>query len=165
MTATDKPPPGRIIRLAYITRALVQSNRETIFVFGDNMERRGYGGQAAAMRGEPNTIGVPTKWRPERDEGAYFRDEDWQNSAVRSAITTAFDRMANALAEGVDVVIPANGLGTGLAQLPQRAPKINTYIEGCIANLAVPREQERIYEHYSGLTREDDVEQDRGRSR
>ena len=76
MTTTDTPRPGRIIRLASITRALVRSKPGTIFVFGDNMEGRGYGGQAAAMRGEPNAIGVPTKWRPQRDERAYFRDED-----------------------------------------------------------------------------------------
>jgi hypothetical protein len=136
MTATNQPSRGRIIRLAYITRNLVQSDRNTVFVFGDNMEGRGYGGQAAAMRGEPNTIGVPTKWRPERDERAYFQDEDWDNTSVRHAIISALDRLAAALAEGRNIVIPANGLGTGLAELPQRAPRIHAYIECCIADLS-----------------------------
>ena len=46
--------------------------------------------------------------------------------------------MTAALAAGHDVVIPIGGLGTGLAQLPQRAPKIHACIERRIANLSDP---------------------------
>jgi hypothetical protein len=131
------PATGRIIRTRAITRELVRSEPRTLFVFGDNMERRGYGGQAAAMRGEPNAIGIPTKWRPSRRHDDYFRDADWHNPAVQQAITGAFRRIAAVLAEGRDVVIPADGLGTGLAQLPQRAPRIHAYIERSIADLSI----------------------------
>ena len=127
---------GRVIREKVITRAMLRAAPRTLWVFGDNMRGRGLGGQAAAMRGEPNAVGVPTKWRPERTPGAYFTDDDWQDGDVRHAIFDAFRRIEAALAEGRDVVIPADGLGTGLAELPARAPKIHAFIENSIAELA-----------------------------
>ena len=103
------------------------------------MAGRGMGGQAAAMRGEINTVGVPTKWRPDRDDAAYFSDDDWSDGNVRHALFGAFAAIERALSEGRDVAIPADGLGTGLAELPQRAPKIHAYIEGRIARLQESR--------------------------
>lgn len=126
---------GRVIRLQRITRTLVQADRDTVFVFGDNMLGRGLGGQAAAMRGEPNTIGVPTKWAPERRPAAYFSDDDRLNRDVWHAIQHAFVEMRAALADGRNVVIPSDGLGTGLAELPTRAPKLYAMIEAAIASL------------------------------
>lgn len=51
----------RIERMRHISRAYVRANRDKLFLFGDNLERRGFGGQAAAMRAEPNAVGIPTK--------------------------------------------------------------------------------------------------------
>jgi hypothetical protein len=126
---------GSVIRIAHITRAMVKADRASLFVFGDNMEGRGFGGQAAAMRGELNTIGVPTKWAPERKASAYFTDEDRMDPNVWHAINGAFDEMRKALSAGRNVVIPADGLGTGLAELPARAPKLHAMIEAGIASL------------------------------
>jgi hypothetical protein len=50
----------------WITRKDLRENPDKRYVFGDNVERRGYGGQAKEMRGEPNAIGVVTKWAPRR---------------------------------------------------------------------------------------------------
>lgn len=126
---------GRVLRPAWITRATVQGDRNTVFVFGDNMEGRGLGGQAKEMRGEPNVIGVPTKWAPERRASAYFSDNDRLNRNVWHAIHQAFERMRAALDEGRNVAIPADGLGVGLAELPIRAPKLHAMIEAAIAEL------------------------------
>jgi hypothetical protein len=115
---------------------MVRADGDTLYVYGDNMQGRGMGGQAAAMRGEPNTIGVSTKWAPERRESAYFTDDDLQNRDVWHAIHGAFQGMRDALAAGRNVVIPADGLGTGLAELPTRAPKIHAMIEVAIAGLS-----------------------------
>jgi hypothetical protein len=124
---------GRVIRMKLITRAYVRANPDTLFVFGDNMEQRGYGGQAKEMRGEPNVVGVPTKRSPSRDEGAYFSDAMWwHDPTIKAAIDEAFQTLVMALKAGKDVVIPADGLGTGKAELPSRAPDIYSYIEGCI---------------------------------
>ena len=113
----------------HITRDYVRQNLETIFLFGDNMQRTGFGGQAAAMRGEPNAFGVPTKWSPYTGEKAYFTDADFQE--VKKFIDFPFDVAIAWLMAGRNVCIPADGIGTGLAQLQDRAPKILHYISDC----------------------------------
>lgn len=126
---------GRVLRLAYIKRADVIANRDHLYVFGDNMEGRGLGGQAREMRGETNTVGVPTKWRPGRAERDYFTDADVKDRDVWHAIHGAFEKMRTALDAGRHVVIPLDGLGSGLAELPTRAPKIYEMIERAISSL------------------------------
>lgn len=126
---------GRVERMARILRSTLRSRPDDLFVFGDNMKGRGLGGQAREMRGEPNAIGVPTKWSPERRASAYFSDDDRLNRDVWYAIHEAFDKMRTALDEGRNVVIPADGLGTGLAELPTRAPKLYAMVEAAIADL------------------------------
>jgi hypothetical protein len=133
--AAPTPAQGRVLRIARITRAMVQANPDTLYAFGDNMERRGSGGQAKEMRGEPNAIGVPTKWAPYSRPDAYFTDADRLNRDVWHAIRDAFDQMRGALASGRNVVIPADGIGTGLVQLPARAPRMHAMIEAAIASL------------------------------
>jgi hypothetical protein len=44
------------------------------YVFGDNGRRIGFGGQAKEMRGQPNAIGVATKWEPSNRPNAFFSD-------------------------------------------------------------------------------------------
>ena len=126
---------GIVRRIRHITRAMVRAEPQTIWVFGDNMAGAGFAGQAREMRGEPNALGVPTKWEPSRDEAAYFTDADADIPEVRHAILSAFQQMRAALADGRDVVIPADGLGTGLSELPTRAPRIHRAIEAHIAAL------------------------------
>lgn len=127
--------PGRVLRPKVLVRADLQDNPDLLYCYGDNMEERGMGGQASQMRGEPNAIGVPTKWKPDMTPDAFFRDSDFQTTAVRLAITSPFRRMRRELMTGRTLVIPADGLGTGLAQLRQRAPLIYGYIGGWITAL------------------------------
>lgn len=125
---------ARVYRQQWITRKNVRDQPSVLFVFGDNMQRRGLAGQAKAMRGEPNAIGVPTKWAPDTRQESYFSDDDFED--VRPSIDAVFNRLRREIERGLDVVIPADGLGTGLADLPARAPRIHSYIEGKIADLA-----------------------------
>lgn len=125
-----------VLRQKFITRSEVRSRRDCIFVFGDNMQRKGFGGQAKAMRGEPNTVGVPTKWAPETKDAAYFSDDCLLNQDVLKAINGAFDKLRFLMKDGMNVVIPLDGLGTGLADLPRRAPKLHAYIEEKIVLLS-----------------------------
>ncbi len=57
-------------KMDYITREIVRDNPKKIFVFGDNDERDGFGGQAGQMRGEKNSIGIQQRknqqWIPMR---------------------------------------------------------------------------------------------------
>lgn len=115
------------------TRADLRANPGTLYVFGDNMTGLGRAGQAAECRGEPNAVGVVTKWRPSNEPEAFFTDADLPK--VRFAIQHAYRRLAKHLQAGGDVVFPADGLGTGLAQLPTRAPAIAAYIDRCTEHL------------------------------
>lgn len=112
-----------------ILRDELRSEPDTLFLFGDNLEGVGYGGQAGAMRGEPNAIGIPTKRKASHTEDAYFTDNDLMEAIFY--IDIAFD----SIPKNAKVVIPEDGLGTGLAELPTRAPSILKYIEEKIQDL------------------------------
>lgn len=103
------------------------------YLFGDNMQEEGYGGQAREMRGEPNAIGVPTKHAPSMAEHAFFTDGVNCTAKVQARWGDIFARIESLLHAGAIVVIPTDGLGTGLSQLPQRAPRLYQ----CLANKIV----------------------------
>ncbi len=105
-----------------ITRAMLRADPLTLFVFGDNLQRRGLGGQAAEMRGEPNAVGLPTKREPSTLLRAYLRDADL--ALVQAAAAPDIARLTRHLAAGGDVVWPSAGIGTGRADLTRRAPAI-----------------------------------------
>jgi hypothetical protein len=105
-----------------ITRATLRANPRRIFLFGDNLSGVGRGGQAAEMRGEPNAIGIPTKKSPKMFIGSFFTDAEYEGNCA--VIDSAFKKIP----AGADVVVPAAGLGTGLAQLPERAPLTFEYL-------------------------------------
>ena len=104
-----------------------------LYLFGDNLLEKGLGGQAKEMRGEPNAVGVPTKIKPTRGKDAYFSDEKFEEYS--QAISRSLDPAIEQLKEGGLVVIPLDGLGTGLSQLPTRAPKLNAHLEYCLNEL------------------------------
>ncbi len=108
----------------HITRAMLKAEPDTLFVFGDNLARLGLGGQVKEMRGEPNAVGIPTKATPRMGDGAFFSDADfiqWANAAARDVLRLC-------LHQGT-IVWPSAGIGTGLAQLEERAPLIWKSIE------------------------------------
>jgi len=114
---------NRVKKMKFISRPFVQSNRDLIFLFGDNLARKGFLGQAAEMRGEPNAIGIPTKHYPGRRPDSFFTDEDFDR------VVPEIDAAFATIPDGAQVVVPAAGIGGGLAELPIRAPKIYAYIE------------------------------------
>lgn len=108
--------------LPEIRRWYVRKHRECIFLFGDNLLHKGLGGQAASMRGEPNAIGIPTKKKPDMTEDSFFTDDEFEEN--KKEIDKAFSRIP----KDATVIIPMAGLGTGRAQLKERAPQTYTYI-------------------------------------
>lgn len=117
---------GNLIIVHHYYRSHLKHHADRLFVFGDNMVERGFGGQAKEARGEPNAVGIPTKWGPSMREGAFFTDRDLPK--VRARIDAAFDRLEAHIANGGNVVWPQGGVGTGLADLPRRAPAIMAHI-------------------------------------
>ena len=121
--------PIKIIFQGEITREIVRRNKNKIYLFGDNLEREGYGGQAAAMRGELNAIGIPTKKKPDMNESSFFTDDEFEDN--KDAIDAAVARIP----KDATVIIPMAGLGTGRAQLKERAPKTFEYLNKKIRDL------------------------------
>lgn len=110
-----------------ITRDMLRAEPGTLFVFGDNLLRVGLGGQAKEMRGEPNAVGIPTKKAPRNSDDAFFSDEDFDT--VKPELDAAFAVLEQHLSAGGRVVWPSDGVGTGFAALPSRAPAIWSYLE------------------------------------
>ena len=108
----------------HITHAMMQAEPEVLFVFGDNLVREGRGGQAKEMRGERNAIGIPTKRYPSMIAWSFLSDENFVEWARESG-----PEICQLLAHEGKIVWPAAGIGTGLAELQQRAPLIWRTIE------------------------------------
>jgi len=113
----------QIIVPKFITRAHIQQlNGRCNFIFGDNLEKKGYGGQAKVARGEPNAYGVPTKVRPCMNyDDAFFYDID-------------YDKIVPKIDEAIDLVpldkpiVIFPKIGLGFSELDVRAPRIYKYL-------------------------------------
>lgn len=124
-----------IVKMRWISREFVRANRDCIFLFGDNLVGQGFGGQAAAMRGEPNCVGIPTKKFPSSRDDAFFTDLEFEQN--KAAIDYAFDVLSHKISKAEQtIVIPADGLGTGRAQLKSRAPQTFAYLQKCLRDLS-----------------------------
>lgn len=128
------------IKMKWITREFVREHPDWVFVFGDNEERVGLGGQAKAMRGEPNAIGVATKKAAGHRPQDYWYDSDYNRQI--DVVTKDFIPVMKALVQERTVVFPKDGIGTGLAKLKENAPNTLQYIELFV----------RILEQYSAST-------------
>src|SRR5712672_38215 len=113
----------------FITRQMLKDEPDTLFVFGDNMMGLGYGGQAKEMRDEPNSIGIPTKHSPSMAANAFFDDGDECYKGASPVIAYRFGLLAGHLHKGGKVVFPEAGIGTGLADLEHKSPRIWALIQ------------------------------------
>lgn len=118
-----------VVRFKWITREIIRNNPDITFLFGDNLLKTGLAGQAKEARGEPNTIGVPTKKAPSMHPDSFFRDDEIEKNML--AINAAFSLIPS----GATVGIPEAGLGTGLADLQNKAPKTYAYLLDKIHNI------------------------------
>lgn len=124
----------------YYTPELLQANPECTFVFGDNLQRVGKGGQAI-IRDEPNVIGIPTKVSPgfcfSDHSGAYtyYTSDGHKHESPElgwrdylDIIDSNLQQVEDKLALGETVVVPMDFIGTGLAALPAEAPGLLFYL-------------------------------------
>ncbi len=115
------------------SRQDLRSNPEKLFVFGDNYARAGFGGQAREARGEPNAVGIATKKAPTYEDKDFLTDAEYvQNIHV---IFADFKPVLAALQQSRTVVWPEDGIGTGIAGLPARAPLTLRFIHTLIESL------------------------------
>lgn len=103
-----------------ITRQEVQKNKSTLYVFGDNDIRKGLGGQAKEMRGEPNAFGISTKKIPSNDVSSFKSDKELEEN--KKIITSDVNKIIAAWNTGKydNIIIPP--IGVGLAKLSEKAP-------------------------------------------
>lgn len=117
------------------TRQDVASQTSKVFLFGDNTNDRVNTHYVptmtqAVIRGLDNAIGIDTKKNRGTSEDSYFTDEDFDTfkAQVDEAIQKAID-------SGKTIVIPEGGIGTGKAQLKERAPKLFSYLQDKLSSL------------------------------
>ena len=115
-----------------IHRRDLTRNCNMFYVFGDNDLRAGYGGQAREMRGEPNAIGIRTKRAPYNIPRSFYLDEDFHENSHK--IRADFAIVKEAMSRGHDVMFPADGIGTGRAQL---SSKYLMFIADCMREIQI----------------------------
>ena len=107
-------------------------DNRTMFVYGDNDLHIGKGGQAC-IRDMPNAMGVPTKKKPDLTKSAFYSDNQLEQN--KGKIDDAFSQIKERL-EREDfhfICFPEDGLGTGLAKLPECAPETFAYLNQAIS--------------------------------
>ena len=109
-----------------------RKNPQALFVFGDNDLSKGKKGQAI-IRGVHNSIGIPTKKKPAYTNDAYYTDSELEDN--KHKIDAAFACLLEQSKNYEIIFLPENGLGTGLAQLPTKAPLTFAYLNEKIADL------------------------------
>lgn len=111
------------------TREEVKSQTDKVFLFGDNTDDRVNTHYVpsvtqAVIRGLNNAIGIDTKKNRGTSESSYFTDADFD--IFKAQVDEAIQRAINS---GKTIVIPADGIGTGKAELDKRAPKLFAYLQ------------------------------------
>jgi hypothetical protein len=123
-----------VIKQAWYSRADAQNNLgKAVYMFGDNCKRKGCGGQAKEIRDEPNAIGIATKNTPTSGSNSYFSDDDFLANC--RVIAQDFRAAFQARDDGLIVIFPTDGLGTGLSELPTRAPRTNEFLDEIVGML------------------------------
>lgn len=111
------------------SREEVAKQTDKVFLFGDNTNDRINTHYVPSMtqaviRGLPNAIGIDTKKNRGTTKDSYFTDADFD--IFKTQVDNAIQQAINS---GKTIVIPEGGIGTGKAQLQQRAPKLFNYLQ------------------------------------
>ena len=116
-----------IVQKEWYTEKQIKENPDIYFVFGDNIERVGTGGQAKFCRNKKNCIGIVTKAKPTYDSDAFLSDDQLTYNCA--LISRDFWKVIFLLKKGHTIVFPADGIGTGRADLANKAPLTNMYVQ------------------------------------
>lgn len=131
----QRVPPNVIIFKGFWSVDDVRAHPKWLFIFGDNDQRHGKGGQAV-IRGEPNAYGIPTKKNPTLRPDSFYNDAEYENNLEKIDNAIDFIRGDYTQKKFEKLVFPEKGLGTGLAQLHKRAPRTFIYLQKRLEELA-----------------------------
>ena len=93
----------------FLTSQYLRTHPNEIFVFGDNLERQGYGG-AATLRDETNTYGFVTKKFPDHQNDSYYKPDEYEKVFYHEVAT-----LVAIIKENPDKTYLISKLGAGLA--------------------------------------------------
>jgi hypothetical protein len=114
-----------VIMQEVVRRADARRNPGVLYVFGDNVARRGMGGQARELRGEVNSVGIRTKYTPGEH---YFVEAPAEIVAQKRMIDEDMAVLFKHVNGGGIVVWPGRGVGTGMAKMDIHAPTTFDYL-------------------------------------
>jgi len=121
-SGTLEVKPQTFETIKWMDEYVLRDNPDKIYIFGDNEQRVGKGGQAI-IRDEPNAFGIATKKEPNNRDGAFFTDDEFE--ANKKIID---EDIAKIKADGRPIVFPEDGIGTGRGDLKNKAPKTYEYL-------------------------------------
>jgi hypothetical protein len=128
-----------IIQQKMIFRSDLRNNPNCYYVFGDNDQRVGLGGQAAEMRSEPNAVGIRTLKAP----GVPYTDVGTFENTKK--ITEDFSYVYRYYKLGFTIILPTDGVGTDLAMMKENAPYTFRFLKSTWKNLLVGKECIGVY--------------------
>jgi hypothetical protein len=97
-----------------------KNESNVLFVFGDNTIRVGKGGQAI-IRHCDNAYGVATKITPGYNKKNYFNDNNIRDNIA--IIKNDLEKLLQVSKSYRNIYFPRDGLGTGLSDLQNKAPR------------------------------------------
>ena len=111
----------------WIKRDDLRANPDYIYIFGDNEQRVGFGGQAKEMRGEPNAFGIPTLVAP----GEFWSDDYFEDNkaVIDESFADLYECILTRQPSIKGIIFPEDGIGTGLARLEDRAPRTYAHLQ------------------------------------
>jgi len=92
-----------------ITKDFLDENTNSYFVFGDNLERWGYGG-AAKLRDHPRAIGFITKKFPDNNNESFYKPEEYS-----PVFFEELDKLEKLIKKSPNKIFYISQLGGGLA--------------------------------------------------
>lgn len=110
------------------TREEINKQKDKVFLFGDNTEDRlkndFYPSKTqAVIRGLDNAIGIDTKKNRRENADSFFTNDDFDVFKAR-----VDEAIQEAIASGKTIVLPKAGIGTGKADLANKASKLFNYL-------------------------------------
>jgi hypothetical protein len=111
------------IEKRYYSTDLCENNKNSLYVFGDNVIHKGKAGQAV-IRDCDNSFGIPTKIYPSMKANSFFSDNDKEFAIIKKSI----DDLVKKSKKYDFVIFPESGIGTGLAKMPDLSPKLFLYL-------------------------------------
>jgi len=108
------------------------SNKHKLYVFGDNTIRTGHGGQAS-IRDIKNSIGIATKLLPSQSNNAYFSDQYEEYQIIVNDIEKMIKKFKEE--EYEVLVLPYDGLGTGLSKMPEKSPELFKWMNSLLSEI------------------------------